>query len=270
MTHSNTDNTLSLNVNTSAAPDDVNRIPLATPRCPIPQELDYRGAIVPSTVPSRTVQTALTQLLSFDGPGTENSKDHPPSSPCLPIPPDLISEALGNKQPSSRRALRYIRRNARRAADDEFPFPADDNSKTLLSTVAASIYSTHDFPAQIRVTKRENVYENTVAFPIPSQSRTHPANFPRHPSPPRSNQRRTMNIKPFPAKNSTIAASVAPLTSPSTTAGTDQANVSPSAPFLLRTAAHPGLDRSRDQRPSSPVSSTLAAPPPHMRAFAAF
>ena len=46
--------------------------------------------------------------------------------------------------------------------------------------------------------------------------------------------------------------------------------VGPSAPLLLRTTAHPGLDRSRDQRPSSPISSTLAAPPPHMRAFAPF
>ena len=46
---------------------------------------------------------------------------------------------------------------------------------------------------------------------------------------------------------------------------TDSANASPTASLLLRAAAGPGLGRSRDQRPSSPVSSTLAAPPPYTR-----
>ena len=214
MTHSNTDNTLSLNADISAAPDSVNRTPLATPRCPIPQELDYRGAIVPSRVPSRTMQTAPTKLLSFDGPRTENSKDHAPSRPCLSIPPDLISEALGYTQPLSRRAPRYIRRNTRRAADDEFPFSAADSSKTILHTVAASIYSVHDFPAQMQVTKPENEYENNRCSFDPVLNSHTPRESPAPPSHPRANHRRTMNTKPFPAKNPTIAALAAPPTSP--------------------------------------------------------
>ena len=69
-------------------------------------------------------------------------------------------------------------------------------------------------------------------------------------------------------KNPAMEASAAAPTSYSAPAGTDSANVSPSAPLFLHTAADTGLGRSRDQRPSSPVSSTLAAPPPHMRHFA--
>ena len=60
-----------------------------------------------------------------------------------------------------------------------------------------------------------------------------------------------------------MAASAAALTSPSTTAETDSANVSPSAPLLLLTAANPGLGRSRDQCPSSPLSSTRSLTPTH-------
>ncbi|CAM9898755.1 unnamed protein product, partial [Ascophyllum nodosum] len=71
----------------------------------------------------------------------------------------------------------------------------------------------------------------------------------------------------FPIKNTTSTSAEQP-TSPQATAGADPATVSPSAPLLLRTAAHPGLDRARNQRPSSPVTSSLAAP--HMSAFASF
>ena len=264
MNHPDTDNTLSLPADTSLAPNDVNRTHLATPQCPIPQELDSRGAIVPSTVPSRTQQTALTRLLSYDGPRTENSKDHPPPRLCLPIPPDC------HTQPLSRRTLRYIRRNAQRAADDKFPFPAADRSITILHTVAASTYSTHGFPAQIQVLKREGVYENNPFPPDPVPNSHTPREFPAPPSLPRANHRRTRNSKTFPTKNNIMATLAAPPTSPSATAETDSATVSLSAQRLLRTAAHPGLDRSQYQRPSSPVSSTLAAPLAHMRAFAPF
>ena len=262
MNHSDTDNTLSLPADTSLAPNDVNRTHLATPRCPIPQELDSRGAIVPSTVPSRTQQTAVTQLLSSDGPRTEDSKNHPLPRLCLPIPPDC------HTQPFSRRTLHYIRQNARLAADDEIPFPAADRSKTILPTAAASTYSTHDFPAQIRVLKLEDVYQNNRCPPDPVPNSHTLREFPRLREP--TTGKRTRNIKPFPTKNNTMATSAAPPTSPSATAGTDSATVFRSGPLLLRTAAHPGLDHSRDQRPSSPVSSTLAAPPAHMRAFAPF
>ena len=177
MNHSDIDNTLSLPADTSLAPNEVNRTPLATPRCPIPHELDDRGAIVPSTVASRILQTVLTLLLPFDGPRTENSKDHPPSRPCLSIPPDLISEALGHTQPLTRRALRCIRRDARRTADVEFPFPAADHSKTILPTVAAPIYNTHIPPKYKSLNEKMNTNIN-IALPIPSQICTHPANFP--------------------------------------------------------------------------------------------
>ena len=139
----------------------------------------------------------------------------------------------------------------------------------MLPTVAAPIYSTHDPPTQIQATKRENEHEHGRCPSDPVPNSHTPREFPAPPSPPRANHRRTMNIKPFPAKDSTMATSAAPPT-PSATAGTDSVNVYPAPPLLLRTAAHPGLDHSRDQRPSSPVSSTLAAPPPHIRAFAPF
>ena len=149
MTHSDTDKTLSLTANTSLAPDEVNRNPLANPRCSYSPRLDYRGAVVPSTVPSRRLQTTPTQFLSYVSPRTGNTKYHPPSRTCPSPTPDLISEALGHAQPLTSRALRYIRRNARQPADDKFPSLAADRLKTVLPTAAGSIMSTHDFTAQI-------------------------------------------------------------------------------------------------------------------------
>ncbi|CAN0248323.1 unnamed protein product [Ascophyllum nodosum] len=67
-----------------------------------------------------------------------------------------------------------------------------------------------------------------------------------------------------------ITTSAAQPASPLATAGTGSATASPSAPLLLRAAAHPGLDRARNQRPSSPVASSLAAPPAHLSAFTPF
>ena len=263
MNHSDTDDTLSLSTITSIAPNDVNLTHLATPRCPILQELDPRGATVPITIPSRTQQTAVG-LLSFDDSRTENSQNHSPPHLCLPMTtPDC------HRQPLSRRTLRYIRRNARRAADDESPFTAAGRSKTIVYTVGTSTYSTLGFPAQIQVPKLEDVYENNRCPPDPVPNLNTPRKSPAPPSSPRANHRWAKKNMTFPTKN-TMATSAARPTSPPATAGTDSATVSPSAPLLLRTAAHPGLDRSRNQRPSSPVSSTLAAPPAHMRAFAPF
>ena len=73
----------------------------------------------------------------------------------------------------------------------------------------------------------------------------------------------------FPIKNTTSTSAEQP-TSPQPTVGTDSASVSLSAPLLLRTAAHPGSDRARNQRPSSPVTSSFSAPPAHMSALAPF
>ena len=183
MTHSNTDNTLSLNADTSVTPNYVNRTPLATPRCPNSQELDYRGTIVPKTVKSRRLQTAPTPFPCFVGPRTGNSKYHLPSPTCPPPTPDLISEALGHAQPLTRRALRYIRRNARRAANYKFTSFTAGRLKTILSTVAGSIISTHDFPAQTQVTRRESEYDHNRR---PSDPVTNPhtsRKFPALPSP---------------------------------------------------------------------------------------
>ena len=148
MNHSDIGTTLSLPAITSIAPNDVNLTHLATPRCPILQELDPRGATVPITIPSRTQQTTVG-LLSSDDSRTDNSKNHSPPRLCLPMTPDCHTQPL-----------RYIRRNARRAADDESPFPAAGRSKTIVSTIGASTYSTLGFPAQIQVLKLEDVYDN--------------------------------------------------------------------------------------------------------------
>ena len=252
MNHTDIDNSLPLPAITSIAPNDVNLTHLATPRSPILQELDPRGATVPITMPSRTQQTTVV-LLPCDDPRTENSKNH--SRLCFPMPTDCLTEPL------SRRTLRYIRRNARRAADDESPFPAGGRLKTIVSTVGASTYSTLDFPAQIQVPKLEDVHENNRCPPDPVPNSHTPRESPAPPSSPRANHRRTKKNMSSPTKN-TKATSAAQPTSPQATAGTDSATVFPSAPLLLRTAAHPGLDRSRNQCPSSPVTSRL---PPHRR-----
>ena len=141
MNHSDTDNSLPLPAITSIAPDDVNLTHLATPRCPILQELDPRGATLPITMLSRTQQTTVVLLLS-DDPQTENSTKQ--SRLCLPMTPDCLT------QPLSRRTLRYIRQNTRRAADDASPFSAGDRSKTIVSTVGASTYSTLGFPLKYK------------------------------------------------------------------------------------------------------------------------
>ena len=84
--------------------------------------------------------------------------------------------------------------------------------------------------------------------------------------PPRAPHRRSMTSTTGSIKKTPAAmTSTANPASPSAHKGTDSANASPSAPLLLRAAAGPELGRSLDQRLSSLVSSTLAAPPPHMR-----
>ena len=258
MNHSDADNSLSLPAIISIAPDDVNLAHLATPLCPILQELDPRGVTAPITMPSRTQQTTVV-LLPSDNPRTEISKKQ--SRLCLPMTPDYLT------QPLSRRTLRYIRHNARRAADDESPFFAGGRSKTIVSTVGASTYSRLGVPAQIQVPKLEDVHENNRCPPDSVPNSHTPRESPAPPSSPRANHRRTKKEMPFPIKNTSSTSAEKP-TSPQATAGTGSATVSPLAPLLLRTAAHPGLDRTRNQRPSSPVTSSLAAPPAHMSAFA--
>ena len=172
-------------------------------------------------------------------------------------------------QPLSRRTRRYIRRNARRAADNEPSLSVYGRSKTIISTVEASVYSTLVFPAQIPVPKLEDAHENNRGPPEPVPNSHTPREPPAPPSLPRANPRRTKNKMPFPTKNITSTSAEQP-TSPLATAGTDSATASPSAPLLLRAAAHPRRDRARNQRPSSPVASSLAAPPAHMSASAPF
>ena len=251
MSQSDTDNSLPLPAITSIAPDDVNLTHLATPRCPILQELDPRGATVPITIPSRTQQTTVV-LQPSDDPQTENSKNQ--FRVCLPMTPDYLT------QPLSRRTLRYIGQNARLAADDESPFTAGGRSKTIVSTVGAFTYSTLGFPAQIQGPKLEDVHENNRCPPDSVPDSHTPRDTPAPPPSPRANHRRTKEKMSFPIKNTTSTSAEQP-TSPQATAGTDSATVSPSALLLLRTAAHPGLDRARNQRPSSPVTSSLSASP---------
>ena len=88
MNHSDTDNSLPLPAITSITPNGVNLTHLATPRCPILQELDPRGATVPIAMPSCTQQTTVG-LLPSDNPRTENSKNH--SRLCLPMTPDCLT-----------------------------------------------------------------------------------------------------------------------------------------------------------------------------------
>ena len=260
MNHSDTDNPLPLPAITSITSDNVNQDHPAPPRCPIFREFDPRGATtVPITIPSHTQQTTVV-LLPPDDPQAANSKTQ--SRPCLPMTPDCLT------QPLSRRTLRYIRRNARRVADNEPSLSADGRSKTIIYTVEASTYNTLDFPAQIPVPKLEDAHENNRGPPEPVSNSHTPRELPAPPSPPQTNPRRTKNKMPFP-KNITSISAEQP-TSPLATARTDLATISPSAPLLLRAAAHPGRDRARNQRPSPPVASSLAAPPAHTGAFAPF
>ena len=258
MNHSGTDNSLPLPSITSIASDDVNQAQFAQTRCPIPQTFDPRCATtVPITIPSRTQQTTV----SSDDPQAANSKNQ--SRLCLPMTPDCLT------QPLSRRTLRYIRRNNRRAANDESLLSADDRSKTIESTVGASTYGTLGFPGQISAPKLEDAHVNNRGPPDPVPISHTPREPLAPPSSPRANHRQTKNKMPLHTKN-TMSIFAAQPTSPLATAGTDSATVSPSAPLLLRTAAHPGLDRARNQHPSSPVASSLAAPPAHMSAFVPF
>ena len=113
----------------------------------------------------------------------------------------------------------------------------------------------------------ENTIKKASHCPLdcPPNPRT-PREFSSPPSPSRAPHRPSMtsttgNNK----KTSIVVTSTANPSSPSSYKGTDSVNASPTAPLLLRAAAGPGLGLSRDQRPRSPVSSTFAAPPPHMR-----
>ena len=233
MNHSGTDNPLPLPAFPSLTSDDVNHAHLATPRCPNLQEFDPRGATtVPITIPSRTQQTKVA-LLPSDDPQAANSKNQP--RPCVQMTPDCLT------QPLSRRTLRYIRRNARRAADNEPLLSADGRSKTIISTVGASTNSTLGFPAQIQVPKLQDVHENNRCPPDPVPNLHTPREPPAPLSSPRANPRWTKNKMSFPTKNITSTSAEQP-TSPLATAGTDSATVSPSAPLLLRAAAHPGRD----------------------------
>ena len=198
MSHSGTDNSLPLPAVTSIASENVNLTHLATSRCSILQEHDPRSGTVPITIPSRPQQTTVV-LISSGDPQTENSKNQPRL--CLPMTPDCLT------QPLSRRTLRYIRRNARRAADDESPFSAGGRSKTIASTVGACTFNTLGFPAQIQVPKLEDVHENnrcpSDSVPYSHTPREPPAS-PSSPSSPRANRMRTKKRIPtmtFPTKN---------------------------------------------------------------------
>ena len=261
ITHSRTDIFLPLAVDTNLAPDEVNRTPLKTSRCPNSPRLDYRGTTVEKTIPSRRSQTEPSQIFTDVGTLMGNPKYNPSSRTCAPPNPYITSEPLGHAQPLTQRALRYIRQNIRRAADDSFPSPAHTDSayerfKTILPTVAGSIISTDGSPAQIQATKREHEYEPNRGSLGPSPNPRTSREVTALPSSPRAPHSKNMNSKISSNENLAMAASAAAPTSPSATAETDSANVSPSAPLLLRTAANPGLGRSRDQRPSSPLFST--------------
>ena len=160
------------------------------------------------------------------------------------------------------------RRNNRRTADDEPLFSASDRSKTIVPTVGDSNYSTLEFPAQTQVLKLGDVPENNRCPPEPAPKLYAPCEPPTSPSSLRANPQPTNKMSAN-TKN-TMTTSAAQPTSPLATAGTGSATASSSAPLLLRAAAHPGHDRARNQRPSSPVAYSLAAPPAHLSAFDPF
>ena len=132
-----------------------------------------------------------------------------------------------------------------------------------MPTVGASNYSTLEFPAQTQVLKLGDVPEINRCPPEPA-----PKLYPTPPASLRANPQPTNKMSAN-TKNAMMTSAAKP-TSPLAKTGTGSVTASPSAPLLLRAAAHPGHDRARNQRPSSPVASSLAAPPAHLSAFAPF
>ena len=206
----------------------------------------------------------------------------PRLSPPLPTSPAITTEAVASEplehaQPLTQRALRYLRylrQNARRAAEDIF-FPTHiepicDRLKTTQLTESDSILSTygptdkHDFTAQKSVTKKKECDDkaNHRPFDCPLNPRT-----PRDSLlPPRAPHRRIMTSTTGNNKETPVVLiSTANPASLSSYKGTDSAIASTIAPFLLRAAAGPEIGCSWDQRPSSSDYATLAAPPPHMK-----
>ena len=257
MNSSDTGNSLPLAASTSLASDAVNQAQFETLRYPTPQTFDPRCETTVSVmVPPHTQQItdACDDLQAAIS--DQQSPLCPPMTPTCPT------------QPLSRRALRYLRRNNRRTADDEPLFSAGDSSKTIVPTVGDSNHSTLEFPAQMQVLNLVDVPEINRCPPEPAPKLYAPRESPTPPSYLRANPQPT-NKMPTNTKN-IMTTSAAQPTSPLATAGTGSATAFPSAPLLRRAAAHPGHDRARNQRPSSPVASSLAAPPAHLSAFAPF
>ena len=257
MNHSDPGNSLPLAASTSIASDAVNQAQFATLRCPTPQKFDPRCETTASImVPPHTQQ--ITDACDDLQAAISNQQ-----SPLCP-PMTLTCPT----QPLSRRTLRYLRRNNRCTADDEPLFSASDRSKTIVPTVGASNYSTLEFPAQMQVLKLGDVPEINRCPPEPAPKLYTPCVPPMPPSSLRANLQPTSKMSAK-TKNAMTTSAAQP-TSPLATTGTDSVTASPSAPLLLRAAAHPGHDRAWNQRPSSPVASSLAAPPAHLSAFAPF
>ena len=120
----------------------------------------------------------------------------------------------------------------------------------------------------MQVLKLVDVPEINRCPPEPAPKLYAPCKPPTPPSSLQANPQPT-NKMPANTKNIVTTSAVQP-TSPLATAGTGSATASPSAPPLLRAAAHPGHDRARNQRSSSPVASSLAASPAHLSASAPF
>ena len=238
MTPSRTDKSLSPADSANLAPNEVNQFPLATQQCPNYPRFDASGTIEERILSSRKSQRAPSQFITDVGALIGNPNYHPSPRNCPPLTPDVTSGPLRHAQPLLQRALRYPRRNARRAADENFPTPAHpeptyDRSKIVQPTVLGSIPSTHDFPTKMPVTKRERNNEPNHCLPDSSPnpvctpfSRT-PREFPALPMPPRAPPRqRTMTSKITNSnKKLVMATSVAAPTSPSAPTGTDSANV---------------------------------------------
>ena len=202
MTPSKTDKSISpTDINSiNLAPEEVNRAPLITKRCPNYLRFSTtRGTIEERILPVRKSQTAPSQSI-YSYYALIGNPDYEPSPlSCPPWTTDVTSEPLGHAQPLNQRALRSLRRNARRAAGDIFfspayPEPTYDGSKTIQPTVLGSISGTHeppnehDFPApkashktRTREQKLTIALPTTSRIPIAPRVRAPPANSPRFP-----------------------------------------------------------------------------------------
>ena len=180
MNHSDTGNSLPLAASTSIASDAVNQAQFATLRCPTPQKFDPRCETTVSIMaPPHTQQ--ITDACDDLQAAISNQQ----SPPCPPM------TLACPTQPLSRRTLRSLRRNNRRTADDEPLFSASDRSKTIVSTVGASNYSTLEFPAQTQLLKLGDVPEIHRCPPEPAPNLYAPFEPPTPPSSLRANPQPT-------------------------------------------------------------------------------